>query len=519
MKKLLSWVITITLLLSLTPALPVSADGEAYAVLGVQNGDRIILNPEVDGYNTMQHKVTIVDSDQVSTNMFSSAGNAHLTDSVNFTLEPTATGIDSVAFAIDGTTVLTDSEAPYEFVFGAEQKGEHTLTATVNKTEGGTEVKTIDFEGILGETHDSRVVNYNSGTLDATNTPTFNGAVSRGETIENGALKLSDGNGITTAWFQPDVKTDEMELGDTKLFYIDYDLKKSAAAVHFALQTSRSFRASNLSGSNYLQGGFPTDEWVHVTVVADYERGWFSAYLNGIQFKSYSQATTMLASTSGLVTDSITPQFNGGDLYIDNYTVRTYDTMVLKNYALLGVQDGDRVILNPQVDGYTEFQHKVTVVNDDQISTKLSSNGTLTDTVNFTLSPQATGIASVDFAIDGNVVATDNTYPYEFVLGGEYKGEHTLTATITRAAGGTVVKTVNFEGIIGEAHDSRSVNYNSGVLDESNRPTFNGVVSRGEAIENGALKLSDGNGISTAWLQPDVQTNELRLGDTKLFYV
>ncbi len=519
MKKLLSWVITITLLLSLTPALPVSADGEAYAVLGVQNGDRIILNPEVDGYNTMQHKVMIVDSDQVSTNMFSSAANAHLTDSVNFTLEPTATGIDSVVFAIDGTTVLTDSEAPYEFVFGAEQKGEHTLTATVNKTAGGTEVKTIEFEGILGDTHDSRAVNYNSGTLDATNTPTFNGVMSRGETIENGALKLSDGNGITTAWFQPGVQTDEMELGDTKLFYIDYDLKKSAAAVHFALQTSRSFRALNLSSSNYLQSGFPTDEWVHVTVVADYERGWFSAYLNGIQFKSYSQATTMLASTSDLVTDSITPQFNGGDLYIDNYTVRTYDTMVLKNYALLGVQDGDRVILNPQVDGYTDFQHKISVVNDNQVSTKMSANGNLTSDVNFTLAPMATGIDYVEFLIDGEPVLTDDEAPYEFVLGSEHAGEHTLTANITRTVGEPVVKTVNFEGIIGESHDSRLVNYNSGILDASNSPTFNGVITRGEAIENGALKLSDGNGITTAWIQPGVQTSEMQLGDTKLFYV
>lgn len=517
MKKILSWVIAITLLLSLTPVLPVSADGEAYAVLGVQDGDRIILNPEVEGYTTMQHKVTIADSDQVSTNMLI---NGHLTNEVNFTFTPTATGIDSVVFNIDGTTALTDTEAPYEFVLGAEHKGEHTLTATIHKTDGGTEVKTIDFEGILGDIHASRATNYNSGTLDASNTPTFNGVISRGETIENGTLKLSDGNGISTVWLMPGVQTNEMELGDTKLFYIDYDLKTTAAGAQFELRTSRSFRASNLAISNYLKNGFPTNEWVHITVVADYERGWFSAYLNGIQFKSWSQSDAMLATSSDSVTDCLVPQFNGGSMYVDNYTVRTYDEMVLKDYELLGVQDGDRVILNPQVDGYTSFQHKVTVVNADQISTKLSENGTLTDGVNFTLSPQASGIEFVDFAIDGNTVATDSTYPYEFVLTGEHKGEHTLTATITRTMGsGTVVKTVEFEGIVGESHDSRAINYNSGILDASNRPTFNGVVSRGETIENGALKLSDGNSISTAWMQPDVQTNELQLGDTKLFYV
>ncbi len=344
MKKLLSWVITIALLLSLTPVLPVSA-ADAYAVLGVQDGERIILNPQVEyyttrveGYTPFQHKVTIVDSNQASTKM-SVAG--HLTNAVNFTLEPTATGIDSVEFVIDGNVVATDSEFPYEFVLGGEHAGQHTLTATINKSAGGDpEVKTINFEGVIGISHDSRTVNYNSGILDESNTPTFNGVISRGETIEDGALKLSDGNGISTAWLQPDVKTNEMQLGDTKLFYIDYDVKKTAEGVSFADMPSREFRASNQSTPGYIMTALPANEWAHITVVCDYQNGWISAFINGVQFKSYSQASTMLASTSNLVTNGISPLFNGGALYIDNYALRTYDEVLPGDLIGSSIEDG-----------------------------------------------------------------------------------------------------------------------------------------------------------------------------------
>ncbi len=386
MQKSISRVLTLLLasvmLLCCVP-MAASADGEAYAVLGVQNGDRIILNPQIGGYTDFQHKVTIVDKDQVSTNM---SQYGHLTDQVNFTLDPQATGIDSVVFAIDGVTVVTDDEAPYEFALGAEYAGSHTLIATINKTEGGTEVKTIAFTGVYGELSDYRLVNYNSGVLDASNTPTFNGVVSRGETIENGVLKLSQGQTINAIWLQPDVQKKEMQLGDTKLFYVDYDVMRTHKDVQIQLRTSRDYRVYNYATGDYLLDGFPVNEWVHVTIVADYERGWFSAYLDGVQFKSWSQPN-MLASDSNSVTDSIASEHNlsSGHLYIDNYAVRTYETAQERSYSLVEVK-GD-VPMNLTT---VPVVSKTVGINDTR------------------------GVSKVEYFVDGELAATVDALPFTY---------------------------------------------------------------------------------------------------------
>lgn len=395
-----------------------TATTDSYDVLGVQNGDRIILNSEVEdyttrveGYTPFQHKVTIADSDQVSVNMLKQG---HLTDSVNFTLTPMATGIDSVVFAIDGNVVSTDSEYPYEFVFGKECAGTHTLTATIHKKSGGTDVKTIAYTGILGETHDARETNYNSGALDESNTPTFNGAVSRGETIVDGALKLSDGNGISAVWLMPGVQTKELELGDSKLFYIDYDIKKSTPMVHFDMRTSREFRALNLSSTNYLQSGFPAGKWAHMTVVADFERGWVSAYMDGVQFKSWSQPP-MLASTSNFVTDSFTPQFNGGDIYIDNYAVRTFDKVDVKDYTVSGLEANASLTANEM--GY---QTNVIIVDSGADS--------------------ATNLKKAVFKLNNELLATVTEAPFSSKVPLITLGANVLTVETTDA--NDIIKTV-----------------------------------------------------------------------------
>jgi len=448
MQKSISRVLTLLLasviLLCCVP-MAASADGEAYAVLGVQNGDRIILNPQIGGYTDFQHKVTIVDKDQVSTNM---SQYGHLTDQVNFTLDPQATGIDSVVFAIDGVTVVTDDKAPYEFALGAEYAGSHTLIATINKTEGGTEVKTIAFTGIYGELSDYRLVNYNSGVLDASNTPTFNGVVSRGEAIENGVLKLSDGNGISTAWLQPDVQTNELRLGDTKLFYVDYDVKKSTADVQFAIQTSRSFRASNLASAGYIQKGMPAGQWVHITIVADYERGWFSAYMNGVLFKSWSQSDTMLASTSDLVTDSITPQFFGGDLYIDNYAVRTYETATneAKSISLTGLANGEEIALNQNTAPVT-----------------FRTIGITGDTGS---------VYKVAYKVDGEVVATVTSSPFTWDMPFTDVGvSHTVSAVAYTAASEIESAGVSYKTVYMNTWAVRADNNFDSVIDNSTRPS------------------------------------------------
>ncbi len=345
--KLLTLLLASVMLLCCVP-MAASADGEAYAVLGIQNGDRIILNPQIEGYTTFQHKVTVVDA-VYAANLAKAATMVE----GDFSLEPRATGVDSVVFAIDGATVATDDEAPYEFVLGAEHAGENkVLTATINKTAGGTEIKTVAFTGIVGEFHDLRLLNYDSGKLDASNTPTFNGGVSRGEEIVDGALKLSSYNGISAAWLQPDVKTNEMQLGDTKLFYVDYDVYRNSSDTQVVFRTSRSFRASDLATTGTIGTAMPAGEWVHITVVADYERGWFSAYMNGVQFKSWEQ-TNMTSSTSDLVTDSIVPYLEAGPnryLAIDNYAVRTYETAgEAQTYNLTGLSNGEEIALNTTI--------------------------------------------------------------------------------------------------------------------------------------------------------------------------
>ena len=344
MKKLLSWVITITLLLSLIPALPVSAEGEAYAVLGVQDGDRIILNPQIDGYTDFQHKVTIVDSDQVSSLLTSGTGT--LKADGGFTFTPTATGIESVEFAIDGTIVTTDDEYPYEFIFTTEHKDGNTLTATIHKIDGGIETKTINYIGILGEAHESHLLNYDSGVLDESNNPTYNGNLATGKDIENGALKIN-GTDVTSVWLQPGVATSLMELGDTKLFYLDFDVYKNSADVtlEFAIAQGSS-RANQVATSGTVGTAMPADKWVHVTVVADTKNDRLSAYMNGILFKHWEQASLDENLT---ITDRLLPYLKYGNdrvVYIDNYAVRTYDTARERSYSLTGVLDNEQIKLN-----------------------------------------------------------------------------------------------------------------------------------------------------------------------------
>ncbi len=358
--RLLTLLLASVMLLCTLP-LAASADSDDYAVLGVQDGDRIILNPDVvdyttrvEGYNPFQHKVTIVDKDQVSTKM---AAVATLNEGDGFTFQPTATGISSVDFAIDGNVVATDSEYPYEFILGSEHSRTHTLTATINKSAGGDpEVETITFEGIVGDIHDSRFVNYDSGELDASNTPTLNG-FKTSRAIENGALMIGKDATVTSAWLQPDVQTKLLSLGDTKLFYIDYDVRKNADDVRVGFYITQGARTTDVATSMSVATAMPADQWVHVTVVADFQRGWFSAYMNGVQFKSWSAATAGFSdqmqnnATLG-VTDYITPYLAHGNdraLYIDNYAVRTYDTAQERSYSLTGISEGEEIALNTTV--------------------------------------------------------------------------------------------------------------------------------------------------------------------------
>lgn len=318
-----------------------------YDVLGVQNGDRIILNPQVEGYTDFQHKVTIVDSDQVTTQM---ATGQMMTAEDGFTFEPRATGIRSVVFAIDGNVVATDSDYPYEFALGAAHRGENrVLTATINKVGGGTDVKTITYTGMLGEVHESHSLNYNSGTLDATNSPTFNSSATGTATNENGTLKIGGGNNITSVWLQPDVQTSLMELGDNKLFYVDYDVYKNTNDISIAFRMAQGSSRANIVASSATIGTMlPVNRWTHITIVADFQRGWLSAYMDGVQFKSWSQAT-MTSSTSALVTDNFVPGLGDGSdraLYVDNYTVRTYDTIADQNYEVVGISKDETVYAN-----------------------------------------------------------------------------------------------------------------------------------------------------------------------------
>lgn len=448
MQKSISRVLTLLLasvmLLCCVP-MAASADGEAYAVLGVQNGDRIILNPQIDGYTDFQHKVTIVDADQAAdmdqlTTLFEG----------DFTLEPTATGIDSVVFAIDGTTVATDDEAPYEFVLGTEYAGAHTLTATVNKTEGGTEVKTVGFTGVVGEFHDLRLLNYDSGRLDASNTPTFNGVVSRGEKIVDGALRLSSLNGISAAWLQPDVQTNEMKLGDTKLFYVDYDVYRNASDTQVAFRTSRGFRAQNLAQTGTIATAMPAGEWVHMTVVADYERGWFSAYMNGVQFKSWYQAD-MLASTSDLVTDSILPYIEAGPnryLDIDNYAVRTYESASneAKSISVTGLANGEEIALN---------QNSAPVT--------FRTIGITGDTGS---------VYKVVYKVDGEAVATATASPFTWDMPFTDVGvSHTVSAVAYTAASEIESAGVSYKTVYMNTWAVRADNNFDSVIDNSTRPS------------------------------------------------
>ena len=449
--KLLTLLLASVMFLCLLP-MTASADGDAYAILGVQNGDRIILNPQIEGYTSFQHKVTIVDADQAA-----DMDQATTMTSEHFTLEPTATGIDSVVFAIDGETVLTDSEAPYEFVLNNDHKGAHTLTATVNKIEGGNEVKTVAFTGIVGEFHDMRLLNYDSGKLDASNTPTFNGVVSRGEEIVDGALKLSSYNGISAVWLQPDVQTNEMQLGDTKLFYVDYDVYRNSSDTQVAFRTSRGFRAQNLAQTGTISTAMPAGEWVHMTVVADYERGWFSAYMNGVQFKSWEQAN-MKNDTSNLVTDSIMPYLEAGPnryIAIDNYAVRTYETAgEAKAYSLIGLSEGEEIALNTTVAPLTSR-----TVGIDK-----------TDSV-----------YKVVYKVDGVEKATVTTSPFTWNMPFTDVGvSHTVSAVAYTAA--TTVETagVSYKTVfVADTTVRTSNNFDSGSYTEGNGKNFQSFTPRG----------------------------------------
>ncbi len=350
MKKLISWMLTLALIVALLPALPVAAAGDAYYVLGIEDGDRVILNPQVDGYSTFQHKVMVVDANQITLNASgeNSLSNGHTITS--FKLNPAATGISQVAFDLDGT-VTVDTTYPYEFPLTGDYVGTHTLTVTTTPVSGTPQVNVINFTGIVGDVAEDVKTNYAS--LTDANMP-FKGSRANAaftHDAEGGRLKIgyttvNTANPDDSVWLKAD-SANPMPLGDTKMVYIDFDYQRVGG---FSMQlNAEDYRAGSAIATGTMHYSKPDSDIstvtsMHITLAVDYSTGIMNAYANGVLFNHNIPTDAVKAALTSATGASFRMKFyefsDGDALYVDNFNIRSYDAVEAAAITGASLEDG-----------------------------------------------------------------------------------------------------------------------------------------------------------------------------------
>lgn len=443
----------------------------SYSIIGITDNARFIIG------STVPKTVAVIDESERGTG----------------TTLTNATDVAKAEFYIDGIKTYTSSEAPYKYELPAAKadNGAHKLTVKVYDIYGGIkEYGPYNYSMMFAMVNDSYENDFESDELTMQHGNFADGYEPKtAEYNGSGVLKIGPMNSgyANNGLFA----MGKINLSDTKYAVTEFDVCRNNKYLGMTLQFRDSFwnntyvqKAFDLSYGDNGDAIFKNDTPYHVTVATDFDKLTYVTYINGLEYTS-GQINNNIGTT-------VYPHFSvlgGGEtavVYIDNYSVKSYKAVSaedVKEYALLGVENGDRFIAN---DGYSrtvavidEDKKGVNTINGESGSTKLTN---------------ATNVEKVVFKIDDVKAAEVKTAPYSFEMPFDKIGKHTLKAEVTDIFGITNTYSANYEVIYGTVKTRETHDYEDRVIPSNKALKGNAEIKISEYNGSNALEIVTPNG-------------------------
>ena len=266
-----------------------------YTVRGLNDGDHIVVAAEPS------RKIKVIDPDS----------------SIDpDTLKNLAlTNVEKIVFKVDGKTVGTVTEAPFEFNLVFESYGEHTLTIEVYDTDGFVSQKKISYTALDHKFDDTFLSFEENFDGDADGTGLTGGASSLTTQVVNGALQIGDGQSKGDIAFHPYGRSLPKE---NEVYYIEFDFATNSTAYHTRFTIRDGYQSGSSAELFNFTNDFTKNKTYHIEIILDFYSNYATMFVDG----EYYIRASMAAQTG----DVFVPQLfvNKRIVTIDNVKFSSY---------------------------------------------------------------------------------------------------------------------------------------------------------------------------------------------------
>lgn len=415
MKKI-SMLLILTMIISLIPALNVSAADGEYYLKGIYDGATVVIQHEPT------KTVTLVDT--------ANAG----------VVSDTASNVAKVVFTFNNGTSVTDDTAPFSYTMTFTHTGEQTLEYDVYKTGNSTdtpnESKTITFKTVAGvmnaasfsENFDSFSDTVTDAELAkaiiANNGANYQSNAGNVRGIDLGLGTLSGSKALTITCLEPSAKNGYVSMQfrgadyDTgnKIHYYEFDTKMPSYDNHYISVSKVPYGESAHSTRINLFRNKDVDaansNGIHVGIVLDYnDAPTATIYFNGKE-RSRVDLSSLL-DDGGAPVLTWWPYSTNRTIYIDNFEYSVYDVVAAPTFGGTSIAGGKD---NPILETLSEISFTGTDYLDGQNAADFV---TLTERDNDSDGEFTASSIAIAPVIDGTDIIV--AFPDGLVMGKTYK--------------------------------------------------------------------------------------------------
>jgi hypothetical protein len=351
-------------------------------------------------------------------------------------------GVSRVEFKLDGTTINSDTSAPYGGSIATLTPGNHTLTATAYDAAGLNATSTVTFT----------VPQPNTAPTVSITSPTANQSISGGNVSY--AATATDDAGVSRVEF----KLDGSVVSSDTAAPFSGTLSNIAPGTHTLTATAYDAAGLNTTSTVSFSVPQPSTGGGGTTLPAPTAGSldvWFKAPLSSATVSGTLALDKCYVKGIGVtrVDFFVDGRSVGSDNAVADGMSCTIDTTTLSNgthqlmataYASNGSKRSDVININVQNTsggGGGGTGNAAPTVSITSPTANQSVTGALSYAANAT---DDAGVSRVEFKLDGTVVGNDTSAPFGGSIATLTPGTHTLTATAFDAAGLSSASTVTF---------------------------------------------------------------------------
>ena len=469
MKKILSIIMVFILTLSLVPSVAFAEDatyaGSGYAVHGISNGERILIN------DNTSRTISVIDYSKLN---LSYSYDVSPADKCYFDVQ-NATNVSKVVYTLDDVERFTDSDAPYQWDMPFEKTGAHTLKVVVTNTSGTDFEFNYSFELVKGSIAEKKSNNFDADegythyspstiTTGVVNDPTYGNV-------------LKSAGSEQTASISP---VGAVAINSESLVRIEADVVRTGtnANIWFGVNSTDLYTTDVIE--KYMlrmrsSSALFTDKQYHLTFDIDVKNESFVGYVDGWEFVRYpnkeagemTEALDGISSWNKLAFTAFYTAY-GDALIFDNVSITSYEaakntpvdptpspepeedaTYEETGYAVHGISDGERILAN------NKAYRTISVIDYSKLNTSYRTENAESSVSKCFFDVQdATNISKVVFSLDEFERFTDTEAPYQWNMPFEKLGTHNLKVQVTTLCDEVYNFNYSYELVYGAAAES-----------------------------------------------------------------